>query len=126
MRISDAQFSVRGTAMIARLTGEIDLSNAEAIGDAIVLEVPNRAAALVLDLSDVDYIDSAGIRLVFQLRTKLRARGQDLLLVVAPSSAAGDALRLAGVAASIDTVESVDQALDRLPEPECADGASAD
>ncbi len=126
MRISDAQFSVRSNAIVARLTGEIDLSNADAIGDAILVEVPNQSAALVLDLSAVDYIDSAGIRLVFQLRTKLRARGQGLALVVAPTSPAGDALRLAGVAGSVETVESLEQALDGVAESESADVGSAD
>jgi anti-anti-sigma factor len=112
VKISDAQFSARGDSVVARLTGEIDLSNAEAIGEAIALEMPNKSLSLILDLTEVDYIDSAGIRLIFQLRAKLRARSQTLVLVVAPTSAANDALRLSGVAGSVETVDSLDQALD--------------
>jgi stage II sporulation protein AA (anti-sigma F factor antagonist) len=114
VKISDAEFSAHGDAVVARLTGEIDLSNAEALGDAIALEMPNKSSSLILDLTEVDYIDSAGIRLIFQLRAKLRARSQTLVVVITPTSPANDALRLAGVAASIETVESLSEALSQL------------
>jgi anti-anti-sigma factor len=111
VRLADVQFSHRGDAVVARLAGEIDLANADGLGGAIVEAIPNQKHALVLDLTDVAYIDSAGIRLVYQLRERLRARGQALRLVAPHSSASHDALRLAGVASHIDTIETVDQAL---------------
>ncbi len=111
MRLSDVQFSRHGRAVVAHLTGEIDLSNADDIGGAIVLEMPHESAALVLDLSAVDYVDSAGIRLIYQLRQKLRARGQTLRIVIPSDSPTNDALRLAGIADSIHTLETVEDAL---------------
>jgi anti-sigma B factor antagonist len=111
LRLSDVQFSRHGHVVVAHLAGEIDLSNADDIGGAIVLEVPHESAALVLDLSAVDYVDSAGIRLIYQLRQKLRARGQALRIVIPADSPTNDALRLAGVADSIHTLETVDDAL---------------
>jgi anti-anti-sigma factor len=109
--LADVQFSDRGQALIAHMTGEIDLSNADQIGAAIALEMSNSSLALVFDLSDMDYLDSAGIRLIYQLRESLRARGQSLRLIIPAASPANDALRLAGVLQHIETVETLDDAL---------------
>lgn len=113
MRISDVLFSDRGTALVARVTGEIDLSNADDIGAAIALEMTNRARVLVLDLADVEYLDSAGMRLIFRMQERLRARSQTLRLVIPSASAVHDALRLAGVSGVVDIFETVDEALGR-------------
>ena len=111
MRLADVHFRTRGRAIVASLTGEVDLSNAASIGDALTETVPNHALALVLDLSGVDYLDSAGIQLLYRLREELRVRGQVLRLVIPGSSPANDALRLAGVARHVDTADTVDGAL---------------
>ncbi len=111
MKLADIQFSDRERVVIARLTGEIDLSNADGIERAIAEATPNHALALILDVSALDYLDSAGIHLIYKLREKLRARGQRLRLVIPADSPANDALRLAGVSRNVDTAESVDAAM---------------
>lgn len=115
MRLSDVQLSDHGRAILARVSGEIDLSNADDIGGAIALEMSNESLVLVLDLSEVEYVDSAGIRLIYQLREKLRARGQALRLVIPARSPTSDAFRLAGVSGNIETYETADDALRELP-----------
>ena len=122
MKLADIRFSDLERVVIARLTGEIDLSNAEAIEGAIAEVTPNHALALILDVSALDYLDSAGIHLIYKLREKLRARGQMLRLVIPADSPANDALRLAGVSRNIDTAESVEAALAEF----AADGAAAE
>lgn len=111
MRLADVQFSNHDDVVVARLLGELDMSNAEGIGRALVEATPNRMAGLVLDMRQVDYLDSAGIHLVYSLREMLRTRGQTLRLVVAADSPAGDALRLAGVTSHIGDTATLDQAL---------------
>lgn len=108
------QFIDDGRVVIARLTGELDLSNAANIGGVLTERVPNTALALVLDLTDVEYLDSAGIHLIYELREKLRARGQSLRLVIPGASPAGDALTLAGVSGHVATSETIDAALNGL------------
>ena len=76
MKLADVQFSDHERVVVARLTGEIDLSNADSIEGAIAEATPNHALALILDVSALDYLDSAGIHLIYKLREKLRARGQ--------------------------------------------------
>ena len=111
MKLADVQFSDHERVVIARLTGEVDLSNANSIEIAVAEATPNHALALILDVSAVDYMDSAGIHLVYRLREKLHARGQSLRLVIPAHSPANDALRLAGVSRNIETCETLDAAL---------------
>jgi anti-sigma B factor antagonist len=109
--LADVEFSGRGQVLVASLSGEIDLSNAASIGRALTDATPNQVLALIVDLSGVDYLDSAGIQLIYQLRESLRARGQALRLVIPPRSPANDALRLAGVERHIPMTRSLDDAL---------------
>jgi anti-sigma B factor antagonist len=117
MNLADVQFSDHDRVVVARLTGEIDLSNAESIESAITESTPNHALALILDVSALDYLDSAGIHLIYKLREKLRARNQGLSLVIPAESPANDALRLAGVSAVVDTVETLEKALAEFAVP---------
>jgi anti-anti-sigma factor len=111
MSLGDVTFSDHDGVQVARLTGEIDLSNADSIGDAIAETTPNRMLGLVLDLSQLHYLDSAGIHLIYSLRERLRARGQSLGLVVPPGSASNDALRLAGVTLHVPISQTLQGAL---------------
>ena len=111
MKLADIQFSEHERVVVARVTGEIDLSNAQGVDSAIVEAMPNHALALILDVSALHYLDSAGIHLIYKLREKLRARGQRLRLVIPPDSPANDALRLAGVSRNIDTADTLEAAL---------------
>ena len=95
--------------MIARVTGEIDMSNSGELRTAITQATPNDALGVVLDLSEVTYIDSAGIHLLFRLGESLRNRGQTLRVVVPPDSPTSDALRLAGIKRHVDVVQELDE-----------------
>jgi anti-sigma B factor antagonist len=111
VKLGDVQFSDHERVVVARLTGEIDLSNADGIEAAIAEAMPNHVLALILDVSALGYLDSAGIHLIYKLREKLRARGQTLRLVIPPDSPANDALRLAGVSRHVDTAETLEAAM---------------
>jgi anti-sigma B factor antagonist len=109
MTLADFQTSFRDGIVIAHVTGEIDMSNATDLRNALTEVTPNDALGMVLDLSSVDYIDSAGIHLLYRLGEALRDRGQTLRVVVPTDSAAHDALRLAGIKRHVDVVEQVDE-----------------
>lgn len=57
---------VHGTALLAVLTGEVDLSNATELEHCIV-EATGALPALVVDLTAVSFLDSAGVRLLDHL-----------------------------------------------------------
>jgi anti-sigma B factor antagonist len=112
--LADVQFTRSGGALVARLTGEVDSSNAASLRTAITEATPNQSLAVILDLSGIGYLDSAGIHLIYQLRSDLRTRGQSLRLVIPAGSPATDALRLAGMWRHLETVETLDAALQGL------------
>ncbi len=109
--LADVQFDLREQVIVSTVTGEVDLSNAAQICDAIGEATPNTALGAVLDLSRVDYLDSAGIHLIYRLRENLRARGQKLMLAIPADSPVRDSLRLAGVTRHLPIAPSVDEAL---------------
>jgi anti-anti-sigma factor len=111
MRLADVEFSTRDRALVAYVTGEIDLSNSNELAGVLADATANHLLALVLNLSEVDYLDSAGIQLIYRLRESLRSRGQALRLVIPGNSPAHDALRLAGLVPRIDICETVDEAV---------------
>ena len=87
------------------------MSNADSIRDAITDTMPNHALMLIVDLTDVDYPDSAGIQLLFRLEEDLRSRGQKLSIVIPAGSPASDTLTLAGVSPHVHTRETLDPSL---------------
>jgi anti-anti-sigma factor len=109
--LADVQFDERDQVVVSTVTGEVDLSNARQICDAVGEATPNTAVGVVLDLSRVDYLDSAGIHLIYRLRENLRARGQKLMLAIPADSPVQDSLRLAGVTQHLPIAASVDAAL---------------
>jgi anti-anti-sigma factor len=79
---------------IVRVRGEIDLSNAAQVRDAIGAAVPDAAAVIVVDLSGTAYLDSAGIAMIFRLAERLKYSRQELRLVVPPDAPIRVAIRL--------------------------------
>lgn len=72
----------QGTLCLVRVHGEIDLSNAHEVSSAIGVAMGQEARGLVVDLSDITYLDSAGVALLLRLAERLRARRRQLHLVV--------------------------------------------
>ena len=77
--------SVEGIPVV-HLEGDIDISNATDIGDALAASIGNDVPGLVLDLTGLDYLDSAGVHLMLDLAGRLRTRRQQLH-AVAPANA---------------------------------------
>ncbi len=91
-----------------RVAGEIDLSNARDVLDAITRAVPEEARKVVVDLAGVGYLDSAAISMLFRLAATLTRRRQELWLVVPDTSPVRAVLRLT----SLDRVVPVTSGLD--------------
>ena len=86
---------------VARLAGEIDVSNVDDLGTRLRSMVSNQSLALVVDLSEVSYVDSAGINLMFAVAEELRARQQRLVLVVSDGSPIERMFTLTGLDTSV-------------------------
>jgi anti-sigma B factor antagonist len=102
----------RGDDMsIAAIEGEIDASNVHEVGERLRTLVTNRSTALVVDLTDTTYLDSAGINMLFTLGTALKERQQGLKLVVPTSSPIARMLSITGLDTEVPTFPTRAEAL---------------
>ena len=100
--------------VVARLGGEVDLSNATEVGDELTAAVPNSALGLVLDLTATEYLDSSGVHLVFELAERLRRRQQQLRIVVPAGAPIRRVLRIVELDESVPVLASVEEALAQI------------
>ena len=100
-----------GDVQVARLAGEVDISNATRLTGDIAAVVPNDAAGLVVDLSDVQYLDSAGIRMLFELHGRLSDRRQRLAAVVPDDSLIRGSLVVTEVSQALAVHPTLDEAI---------------
>jgi anti-anti-sigma factor len=91
------------------LGGELDLTNVAEL-DRVLFET--EAATVVLELGELTYLDSAGIRAIDLAHRRFAEQERVLYVVAPPDSRAAWTFRVAGFAE--DTVaESAESALDR-------------
>ena len=114
--LPNVTIGVEDGIVIASLTGEIDLSNAAEITDALLGSVPNEALALVIDLSDVSYLDSAGVRMLAELDHRLGWRAQALRVVAPEASRSRRVLAIAGLERVLSITTSVEAARSSVSE----------
>jgi len=97
MSLADVAATHDGTEVSLLVTGEIDLTNWESMGERINAEISNQTTAVTVDLSSVTYLDSSGLRLFFKLAERLILLQVALTLIVPESSASRLAIRLSGL-----------------------------
>ena len=110
---TSAQIAVEreGNAVIARVTGEVDMTNSRYVGEELTRSVPNDALHLIVDITDTRYIDSAGIELLFDLSRRLDRRRQDLRLVLPSESPLRRVLSLTEIESAAPVHDSLAAAL---------------
>ncbi len=116
-RLSEIDFDERGGVLVARITGEVDGSNAVELGRALGERLPSSAYGLVLDLSAVAYLDSAGIELLFGLARRLGDRRQRLRLGVPERSPVRRVLEICDISSVAPMDLSADEAAEELSQP---------
>jgi anti-sigma B factor antagonist len=100
--------------VVVRISGELDLSNVRELQRDILERVENTAVGVVVDLSEITYLDSAGIQLLGDLAQRLEWRGQRLAVASAGDSRAGRVLAMAGADALFPLEPAVDAARERV------------
>jgi anti-anti-sigma factor len=94
--------------LVARLFGEIDLAGAPRVEGRLSALADGCGDGLVVDLTDVRYLDSSAVRALFVVADRFASRGRELHVVVPPQS------RLARLVSIIqlDTVVAVHEAVE--------------
>jgi anti-anti-sigma factor len=112
-----------GAYVVAEVEGEIDLKDTADLADELVEITPGTAGGLVLDLTDVTYIDSAGIRMLFEVVRRLEARRQILALALPDDSPIRALLKFAGVQDAIHVCNTPEECVMTLLTEEASSDA---
>jgi len=94
--------------VIVRLAGEIDLYNAGEVGSALQEIAGSDPARVVVDLGEVEFVDSTALGTLIEARKQL-ANGR--LVLAAPGHDVRRAIEVAGLLDHFDVHDSVDAAL---------------
>lgn len=85
MRLFEVEATEReGGGVTLALSGELDLSTIEHLEQAVAARVDGKPELVVLDLRNLVFLDSTGLRLVLRLQASLRDVGGRLVLVKGP------------------------------------------
>ena len=109
MRTLEHSVRPQGAATVMAVSGTIDAVTAPRFAEALQTEVAGGHAKLVVDLADVTYISSAGLRAVLAALKAARAVGGDLRLAGAVPAVA-QVFDLAGFGSILESFDGVDAA----------------
>ena len=112
--LSDVELIARDGVPVASVSGEIDLSNADSTLTTLVDVVDEDSGGLIVDLSGLDYLDSAGVRLLFRLGKAVGDSGGGLRAVVPRDAQIRRVLELADVEQMLALDETVDAAINAV------------
>jgi anti-anti-sigma factor len=104
----------QGPVTIMRAEGRLDATSAPEADRRLAALSEGGARQIVLDLSGVEYVSSAGLR-VFLAAAKRMQRAQGRLALAAPAPQVREILDLAGFAAILPVCETVADAVGRFP-----------
>lgn len=101
----------RGDMVLARLTGELDISEASQVGERIASSVDPSARGVVVDLSGLSFMDSSGVSMLFALARRVGSRRQALRIVARPDGPVGRVLDMVGFGRAASVHEELEAAL---------------
>lgn len=103
---------VRGVR-VAMMQGEVELASVQGLGVELEAAMVPAGGALVIDLTDVTYLDSAGVHLLFRLAHRHHEAGGMTRLVAGPGPVRR-VLELTGIEATMGIDATVDEAIERI------------
>lgn len=102
-----------GTVVIVRVTGEIDANTGSVVGDPLFSCLDRAPRAVVIDLTNVEFLGSTGLSILVRAHRKARSRAI-ALRIVAATHAALRALQISGLDTYLPLSRSVPDALSSI------------
>jgi anti-sigma B factor antagonist len=99
-----------GNAYVVRLGGELDLYNSAEVRAALVDACARAPERIVVDLTEVEFVDSTALGVLIETRTRLDNRGA--LILAAPGLETRRALQISGLDKLFALHDSVPEALE--------------
>ena len=100
--------------VVAVLTGEVDMSNAATVRQEIAESVTPDDDALIIDMSGLSFIDSAGLHAMIELGTVLDERRQQLMLCLPPGSTIRRAIDIIGLPHAVSVYPDRSEAMEAV------------
>jgi anti-anti-sigma factor len=100
--------------VVARLTGELDIAAAETTGRRIAEAVPSSARGVVVDMSELGFIDSSGVSMLFALARRVGSRRQELRVVAPAGTPVARVLDIVEFARAAPVHADVDSAVAKI------------
>jgi anti-sigma B factor antagonist len=100
--------------VVARISGEVDISNVAAVKRKLTEAVTSAARGLVVDISGTTYLDSSGVYLLFDLHRALEGRQQQLCVVAPPTTPSTRVLLITGFDRIVPVTSTVEKALEQV------------
>ena len=110
-QLGNVQLQREERVVLAVLSGEIDMSNATSVRLEIADFVTPDDDAVVIDLSELEFIDSAGLHSLVELGDLMAERRQQLFLSAADGSHVERALEIVGMRNAVPVHPSRDEAM---------------
>ena len=88
-----------------RVAGDLDLAAAREVGAALALLEAGSPEQLTLDLRDVEFIDSVGLRVIMEAEQRRRRKDQELIVASRPDGPVGRLLGLTLLSQRVRMVE---------------------
>ena len=111
---------------LAQVRGEIDTSNVQDVEAALHQAGRHPGAGLVVDLSAVTYLNSATVKLLFELAERLRMRQQELRLVMRETAPMRRLFLMLRFDLIVPVHNSIEDAVAHMPAGREAGGEHAD
>ncbi len=111
--LAQVELSHSGGITIASLSGEIDISTVGMVENALT-SLPNVADHLVIDMTELMYLDSTAVALLHDIARRLRQRSQRLVVVAPPSRPPRRILELTALDETATVVDQLEPALETL------------
>ena len=105
--------SLKGKNIIISLRGEIDLDSASNVYKQIRTEIDSSEQGLLLDLEELDFMDSSGLQILLRLKERLNKIGKEVL-IVNPSTQIMKLFQLTGFDKLFNIFTDTDEALSYL------------
>ena len=100
---------LNGPALTVAIKGELDMSTIATLSERLDSQLGGDVSLVTVDLRDVTFMDSSGLRVLIELNDRAQAEHWQLVLVAPTSEAATVVLRITGADTALPFQSSDDR-----------------
>ena len=116
--LTQVEIEQQDDVVVARLTGELDISVAESTGRKIAEAVPSSARGVVVDMSGLEFMDSSGVSMLFALARQVGSHRQQMVVVAPTGRPVSRVLQIVEFDRAAPVREDVDAAVTAIATPQ--------